>query len=364
MRAYLDHDLVMEALRAAGADAVWPGWGFVAEDPAFADRVVAAGLCFLGPSGDAMRALGDKIAAKQLAEAGGIPVTPWSGGVVADARAAARPAARLGYPLVVKAAAGGGGRGIRVVEAPAALEAAFRSAEAEARAAFGDGRLFLERHVSGARHVEVQIAADEHGHVLALGARDCSVQRRHQKLIEEAPPPGCRGARSRGCPTRRRASRSGSATSGSARSSSWSRATTLHLPRDEPAAPGRARHHRGGHGLDLVALQVRIARGESIAGLAVGERGVAIEARVCAEDPEAASPPRRAASPASTPRSAPASASIRGGRRAASSRRTFDSLIAKVIATGRRATRPARASCARSATSTSSSRAARATRAS
>ncbi|HEY3189002.1 MAG TPA: biotin carboxylase N-terminal domain-containing protein, partial [Solirubrobacteraceae bacterium] len=184
VRAYLDHDLVIAALRRAGTDAVWPGWGFVAEDPVFADRVVMEGMRFLGPSGDAMRALGDKIAAKQLAERAGVPVTPWSGGVVDDEAVAVGLAERLGYPLVVKAAAGGGGRGIRVVEHAAALPAAFRSAAAEAGAAFGDGRLFLERKVSGARHVEVQIAADAHGHVLALGARDCSVQRRHQKLIE------------------------------------------------------------------------------------------------------------------------------------------------------------------------------------
>ena len=135
VRAYLDHDLVMGALRAAGVDAVWPGWGFVAEDPVFADRVVASGMRFLGPPGAAMRALGDKVAAKQLAERIGVPVTPWSSSVVADEAAAVRLGDHLGYPLVVKAAAGGGGRGIRVVEDAAALPAAFRSAAAEARAA-------------------------------------------------------------------------------------------------------------------------------------------------------------------------------------------------------------------------------------
>ena len=188
--AYLDHDLLIETVRRAGADAIWPGWGFVAEDPVFADRVAAEGLVFLGPSGDAMRLLGDKIAAKQLAERAGVGVARWSGGVVADEAEAVCHGAEIGYPLVVKAAAGGGGRGIRIVADPDGLADAFRSASAEAKAAFGDGRLFLERKVTGGRHIEVQIARDKGGHALAFGCRDCSVQRRHQKVIEEAPPPG------------------------------------------------------------------------------------------------------------------------------------------------------------------------------
>src|SRR5262249_27583692 len=137
VRAYLDHDRVLGALAGAGADAVWPGWGFVAEDPAFADRVAASGMAFLGPSGDAMRALGDKIAAKLHAERAGVPVIPWSGRGVEDEQAATRIAEHLGYPIVVKAAAGGGGRGIRVVTNRSELPRAFRAAATEAHAAFG-----------------------------------------------------------------------------------------------------------------------------------------------------------------------------------------------------------------------------------
>ncbi|MFB3117137.1 MAG: biotin carboxylase N-terminal domain-containing protein, partial [Myxococcota bacterium] len=188
--AYLDHDRLIALLVRARADAVWPGWGFVAEDPVFADRVTDHGIRFLGPPGDVMRALGDKIDAKRIAEEAGIPVVPWSRGVVADEAAAARCAAELGYPVAVKAAAGGGGRGIRMVDSESELANAFRSASAEAKAVFGDDRLFIERKLPRGRHVEVQIAVDAKGSAMSLGCRDCSVQRRHQKVIEEAPPPG------------------------------------------------------------------------------------------------------------------------------------------------------------------------------
>src|SRR5438445_5281859 len=334
VRAYLHHDLVIAALRRAGADAVWPGWGFVAEDPVFADRGVAEGMRFLGPSGDAMRALGDKIAAKQLAERAGVPVTPWSGGVVDDETAALPFAERLGYPLVVKAAAGGGGRGIRVVENAAALPAAFRSAAAEALAAFGDGRLFLERKVSGARHVEVQIAADMRGHVKALGARDCSVQRRHQKLIEEAPPPGLEPAL---------LARLAAAAVRLAREVGYVGLGTVeflvagadaHLLEMNPRLQVEHGITEAITGLDLVQLQIRIARGESLADLRVSERGVAIEARVCAEDPDAGFVP----SPGRIARFDPAlgpgirvDTGIAAGRLVPA---VFDALVAKVIATG------------------------------
>jgi len=179
--AYLDHDAVLAALREVGADAVWPGWGFVAEDPVFVER--------LGPSADAMRMLGDKITSKHLAEKAGVPVTEWSGGEVSDEAEALEHAERIGFPVVLKATAGGGGRGIRMVEKASEIADAFRSAQSEAAAAFGNGALFVESMVRDGRHIEVQIAADRHGHALAVGCRDCSVQRRHQKVLEEAPPP-------------------------------------------------------------------------------------------------------------------------------------------------------------------------------
>ncbi|TMA44731.1 MAG: ATP-grasp domain-containing protein, partial [Deltaproteobacteria bacterium] len=334
VRAYLDHDLVIAALRRVGADAVWPGWGFVAEDPVFADRVVREGMRFLGPSGDAMRALGDKIAAKQLAERAGVSVTPWSGGVVDDEAVAVGLAERLGYPLVVKAAAGGGGRGIRVVEHAAALPAAFRSAAAEAGAAFGDGRLFLERKVSGARHVEVQIAADAHGHVLALGARDCSVQRRHQKLIEEAPPPGLEPAL---------LARLAAAAVRLAREVGYVGLGTVeflvagadaHFLEMNPRLQVEHGITEAITGLDLVELQIRIARGESLAGLDPCERGVAIEARVCAEDPDAAFVPAPGRIARFDPALGPGIRVDTGVAAGSVVPPAFDSLIAKVIATG------------------------------
>jgi acetyl/propionyl-CoA carboxylase alpha subunit len=188
--AYLDHAGLLAALERCRADAVWPGWGFVAEDAEFVDRVEAAGLRFLGPSGGVMRAVGDKIGAKQVAESIGVPVIPWSGEAVADETAAREHAAAIGYPILLKASAGGGGRGIRIVERSEDLAEALRAVRAEARSAFGDERLFLEQRVRCGRHVEVQIAADAQGGVVALGCRDCSVQRRHQKILEESPPPG------------------------------------------------------------------------------------------------------------------------------------------------------------------------------
>src|SRR3990172_8030704 len=198
--AYLDHDRVLAALRRCHADAVWPGWGFVAEDPVFVERLGSAGIRFLGPDPSAMRRLGDKISSKELAEREGVPVIPWSGGAVADAEQALAHGRRIGFPIVVKGTAGGGGRGIRIVETPEGLAEAFRGARSEAAAAFSDDRLFVERKVSGGRHIEVQIAADLHATVLALGCRDCSVQRRHQKVLEEAPPRGIARERLAGLP--------------------------------------------------------------------------------------------------------------------------------------------------------------------
>ena len=183
---YLDHAELERALRAARADAAWVGWGFVAENPDFADLCERIGVTFIGPPGDVMRRLGDKIQAKLLAEQAGVPVAPWSGGAVESVEQAHRQAEEIGYPLAVKATAGGGGRGIRVVREEADLELAFERAREEARRSFGDPTVFMERLVTGARHVEVQIIADGQGGVWAAGVRDCSTQRRNQKVLEES----------------------------------------------------------------------------------------------------------------------------------------------------------------------------------
>ncbi len=185
-RPYLNHDILERAIRETGSDAVWVGWGFVAEDPAFAELCERIGVTFIGPSPAAMRSLGDKIGSKLLAEQVGVPVAPWSGGPVENLPAALSHAAKLGYPLMLKATAGGGGRGIRIVRSDEDLTAVFDQTSDEAARAFGSGVMFLESLVTGARHVEVQVIADGQGTAWAIGVRDCSVQRRNQKVIEES----------------------------------------------------------------------------------------------------------------------------------------------------------------------------------
>ncbi|MFX0577198.1 carboxyl transferase domain-containing protein [Nocardia nepalensis] len=188
-RPYLDLAVLERALIDTGADAAWAGWGFVAEDPAFAEMCARLDVTFIGPSATAMRALGDKIGAKLLAEEVGVPVAAWSRGPVESLDAALAQAADIGYPLMLKATAGGGGRGIRIVASPEELREAYARTSAEAARAFGSGVVFLERLVTGARHVEVQVIADQHGTAWALGVRDCTVQRRNQKIIEESASP-------------------------------------------------------------------------------------------------------------------------------------------------------------------------------
>ncbi len=188
-RPYLNHQLLAKALTDVGADAVWVGWGFVAEDAGFADLVESLGIRFIGPSGDAMRKLGDKIGSKLIAEEVGVPVAPWSRGSVDSLDDALAQAERIGYPLMLKATAGGGGRGIRKVTSADELTVAYQRTRDEAQRAFGSDVVFLEKLVTGARHVEVQLIADSHGTAWAIGVRDCTIQRRNQKVIEESSSP-------------------------------------------------------------------------------------------------------------------------------------------------------------------------------
>jgi acetyl/propionyl-CoA carboxylase alpha subunit len=195
--SYLRADAVIDAARATGADAIHPGYGFLSERASFARSVAAAGLTFIGPSADAIDALGDKLAARRTAQAHGVPVVPGTFEPApveraADLVAIQAEADRIGYPLLVKASAGGGGRGMRRVASGRDLPAALAAGSAEARAAFGDGAVYLEREVRPARHIEVQLLGDHDGTIVALGERDCSIQRRHQKLVEESPAPGLR----------------------------------------------------------------------------------------------------------------------------------------------------------------------------
>ncbi|MCH2169366.1 ATP-grasp domain-containing protein [Myxococcota bacterium] len=345
--AFLDHDLLIEALTRTDADAVWPGWGFVAENPDFVDRLETLGIRFLGPSAEAMRFLGDKISSKKIAEAAGIPVTPWSGESVSDESEAQRVADSIGYPVVVKASAGGGGRGIRMVDEPDQITEAFRSASNEAESAFGDSRLFIEKKVSGGRHIEVQIVADLHGNTIALGCRDCSVQRRHQKVIEEAPPPGLSAdLQSKLCDAAVQIAKEvGYSNVGTVEF--LVRSNDFYFLEMNPRLQVEHGITEAITGADLVHLQIRVARGESLEGLQFHERGVAIEGRVCAEDPDAGylpSPGRIARfEPALDPRVRIDSGVTTGSTIPSA----FDSLIAKVISTGpNREEARARLSCA------------------
>ena len=345
--AYLDHDAVLAALREVGADAVWPGWGFVAEDPAFVDRLASEGILFLGPSADAMRSLGDKITSKHLAEKAGVPVAEWSGGEVADEAEALEHAERIGFPVVLKATAGGGGRGIRMVEKAGDIAEAFRSAKSEAASAFGNGTLFVESMVRSGRHIEVQIAADRHGYVAAVGCRDCSVQRRHQKVLEEAPPPGVSDEILRRLEE--------SAVRLVEHVGYYGVGTVEFLLTGDDfffleVNPRLQVEHGITEiiaGIDLVEIQIRIARGESISEIPIQRRGIALEARVCAEDPDEAFLPSPGRIALFEPALGPNTRIDSGVTTDSVISSDFDSLIAKVIASGDdRAEVIARLSCA------------------
>jgi acetyl-CoA carboxylase biotin carboxylase subunit len=184
--SYLNHEALLAAALGVGADAIHPGYGFLSENPAFSDACESHGMTFVGPRGETIRRMGNKLAAREVAERYGVPVVPGSGHITGY-EDAVKIAGDIGYPVLFKAAAGGGGRGIRIVHGPGELRSTFEHASAEAAAAFGDGTLYLERYVATARHVEVQVFADRHGNVVHLGERDCSMQRRYQKIVEEAP---------------------------------------------------------------------------------------------------------------------------------------------------------------------------------
>jgi len=187
--SYLVIDKIIAACRQTGAQAVHPGFGFLAENAAFVEAVQAAGLVFIGPSTDAIRAMGDKIESKRLAVAAKISTVPGHMDLIADAAAAARIAGEIGYPVMIKASAGGGGKGMRIARDNDEARAGFRSAQNEAKASFGDERIFIEKFIEQPRHIEIQVLADGHGNIVHLGERECSIQRRHQKVIEEAPSP-------------------------------------------------------------------------------------------------------------------------------------------------------------------------------
>ena len=325
---YLDVAKVLEAARRTGADAVHPGYGFLSENAGFARAVTDAGLTWVGPAPDAIAAMGDKLAAKRLAIAAGVPTLPMATDP-ADA-------ASVGYPLLVKASAGGGGKGMRIVTAPGELAEAVAAASREALASFGDGTVFLERYVGRARHIEVQVLGDAHGLVVHLGERECSIQRRHQKVVEESPSPVVDAA------TR---ARLGASAVAAAVAVGYVNAGTVEFLFDDGTGEFfflemntrlQVEHPvtEAVTGLDLVREQLRIAQGEPLGYTQAEVRmsGHAVEVRLYAEDPAngflpAAGPVtvwEPAASPVVRYDSGVEAGSVVGTR--------FDPMLAKVIA--------------------------------
>jgi acetyl-CoA carboxylase biotin carboxylase subunit len=286
---YLDIGKLLGVARRSGADAVHPGYGFLAENPAFVDACDAAGLTFIGPPASAMRQLGSKTAARQTMQRAGVPVVPGTLEPVADAETALDLAAGIGYPIALKAVSGGGGKGMRIVRSADELPAAFRSAASEAQSAFGDPSMYLERLIERPRHVEVQFLADAYGQAIHLGERECSIQRRHQKLVEESPSPIV-DADLR--------AEMGAVAVRAARAVGYTNAGTAEFLVDqdrrfyflEVNARLQVEHPVTEQvtGLDLVRWQLRLAAGEplSLRQEDVTFRGHAIECRVYAEDPD------------------------------------------------------------------------------
>jgi len=286
--SYLNIPNIMSTAELLGVDAIHPGYGFLAENPHFSEICQDVNITFVGPPPEAIAIMGNKAAARQRMKAAGVPVVPGSEGPVRNESEALHISNSVGFPIIVKASAGGGGRGMRVVHTREDLRRALQTAQAEAEAAFGSGELYLEKYVPEPRHIEVQILADRHHNVIHLGARDCSIQRRHQKLLEESPPPGVR---------ERFISALGKAAVRAAHAINYTSAGTVEFLVD-----------RDGHfyfmemntriqvehpvtemvtGTDIVKLQIKVAAGEKL-GINQGDveiRGHAIECRINAEDP-------------------------------------------------------------------------------
>ncbi len=335
--AYLNYEGLEKALKAVRADAVWPGWGFVAEHPEFSDLCARLGIVFVGPSGDVMRALGDKIQSKLMAEKAGVPVAPWSNGPVETIEEARAHAERIGFPLMIKAAAGGGGRGIRRVNDADELESALESSRREAADAFGDGTVFMEATVQGAHHIEVQLIADGQGTAWAAGVRDCSCQRRHQKVVEESSSPVL---------TPEQEEEVKAASVRLALEAGYGNAGTvefLYEPEHkrfsfmEVNARLQVEHPvtEAVTGLDLVKLQLRIAEGGKLEGQPPEPTGHAIEARLNAEDPAMGFAPTPGRVQMLDLASGPGIRVDRGIATGDVIPPDFDSMVAKVIAHGR-----------------------------
>ena len=285
--SYLVIDKILDVARRSGAEAIHPGYGFLSENAEFAEACAKAGIVFIGPPAGAMRAMGSKAASKTLMERSGVPLVPGYHGEAQDFATLNEAATRIGYPVLIKASAGGGGKGMRVVERPADLEEAIEGAKREARASFGDDRVLIEKYLTRPRHIEIQVFADTHGNYVYLFERDCSIQRRHQKVVEEAPAPGMD-------PARRRLM--GEAAVAAARAVDYVGAGTVEFIAEGDAFYFMEMNTRlqVEHpvtemitGQELVEWQLRVAFGEQLplTQEQLGIKGHAIEVRVYAEDP-------------------------------------------------------------------------------
>lgn len=291
-QSYLNIPSIIAAAEITRADAVHPGYGFLAENAHFAEIVGACNMTWIGPRPETIRLMGDKAKARQMAIEAGVPVLPGSKEPLADAEEALTVAAEIGYPVILKAAAGGGGRGMRIVAAPEAMSAQYDTARTEAERAFSDGSIYLEKYLTQPRHIEFQVFGDSHGHIIHLGERECSIQRRHQKLIEESPSPAV-------SPELRE--RMGEAAVRLARAVGYVNAGTIEFLLDvdgsfyfmEMNTRIQVEHPvtEMVMGIDLVRWQLKVAAGEKleIASNLV-PRGHAIECRINAEDPERFTP--------------------------------------------------------------------------
>jgi len=336
-RSYLLGANIIAAAKASGAEAIHPGYGFLSENAEFAQSVLDAGLILIGPPPSTMRAMGDKSAAKLRMVEAGVPTAPGYHGEDQSAARFLAEAGRVGYPVMIKASAGGGGRGMRIVRAASEMEAALRAASAEAQSAFGDGRLLLERALIDARHVEVQVFGDEHGAIVHLGERDCSIQRRHQKVIEESPSPAV-SPELRG--------RMGEAAVRAAAAVGYVGAGTVEFLLDasgsfyflEMNTRIQVEHPvtEAVTGLDLVRLQFQVAQGKPLPFHQADVRwtGHAIETRLCAEDARANFTPGTGDIVAWRPGAGEGVRVDHGLREGGMVSPYYDSLLAKIIAHG------------------------------
>jgi acetyl-CoA carboxylase biotin carboxylase subunit len=287
-QSYLKMETILDVALQSGADAIHPGYGFLSENAVFADKVKEAGLVFIGPSGDAMRIMGSKIGAKQAVSAFDVPMVPGTKEAIKDLGEARAIANGIGYPVLIKASAGGGGKGMRVVNTESEFEEQIILAQNEARSAFGDDSVFIEKYVGSPKHIEIQILGDTHGNIVYLFERECSIQRRHQKLVEEAPS---------SCLTPEIRKKMGEAAVNVAKACNYTGAGTVEFLVDEALnfyflemnTRLQVEHPVTEQivGLDLVKEQIRVANGEPLGYTQddLSIKGHAMELRVCAEDP-------------------------------------------------------------------------------